>query len=74
MEDNRKNQDEQQKEQAYFQTAAHEARQQAEAGFAVELEPELADAMGVFEETAVSEADVEADMLNRHQHQEDDNE
>ncbi len=49
----------------YLLAAAREVQLQAEEGYAVELDPELADAMGVFEETAVSAEDVEADILSR---------
>lgn len=49
----------------YLLAAAREVQLQASEGYAVELDPELADAMGVFEETAVSAEDVEADILSR---------
>lgn len=49
----------------YLLAAAREVQLQAAEGYAVELDPELADAMGVFEETAVSAEDVEADILSR---------
>ncbi|MBQ4132174.1 MAG: hypothetical protein IJD04_00360 [Desulfovibrionaceae bacterium] len=49
----------------YFNAAAREVQLQAADGYAVELDPPLAEAMGVFEETAVSEEDVEADILAR---------
>ena len=54
-----------------LKAAADEAYRQAEEGFVVLLDPDVADYMGAFEETALSLADVEEDSLHK---QEDEDE
>lgn len=54
-----------------LKAAADEACRQAEEGFVVLLDPDVADYMGAFEETALSLADVEEDSLHK---QEDEDE